>query len=853
MSPLRLQGAILSTAAITPMTTKFRLDIPLVLPQIDAAEDACVKRLVEDLQGREGIDAVHVRAAEAGASAQLCVHYDPQALPLARIREIVEAAGARITERFGHALWQVDGIGHARRARTVAEQLRGLPGVLEAEASAAGQVHVDFDRQLTSEQSILASLADWGVWPQAEAAPEAAAPGHGELGHRHAPGEPDGHGHAHGGLLGPNTEMIFALSCGALLGLGVLIEKLVAGATGWLPWACFALAYGFGGFFTLREALDNLRLKRFEIDTLMLVAAAGAAALGSWAEGALLLFLFSLGHALEHYAMGRAKRAIEALAELAPDTATVRRDGQTREIAVEELRVGDIVLVRPNERLSADGFIVKGSSTINQAPVTGESIPVDKRPVEDAALARARPDGVKSAARVFAGTINGAGALEIEVTRRSTDSALARVVKMVSEAETRQSPTQRFTDKFERIFVPAVLGLTFLLLFAWVAIDEPFRDSFYRAMAVLVAASPCALAIATPSAVLSGIARAARGGVLIKGGAPLEELGSLDAMAFDKTGTLTEGRPRITDVVAVDGASEEELLTVAVAVESLSDHPLAAAIARDGRERLAGRTEPVADGLQNLIGRGVTARLAGETVWIGKAEMFGVEDVPALGATAQAAVAGLRERGRTTMVVRQGARDLGAIGLLDTPRAGAREALQALRELGIKRMIMISGDHQKVADAVAAEVGLDEAWGDLMPEDKVEAIRKLRQETKVAMVGDGVNDAPAMANATVGIAMGAAGSDVALETADVALMADDLRHLPFAVGLSRHTRTVIRQNVFVSLGIVAVLVPATIMGLGIGAAVAVHEGSTLLVVFNALRLLAYRDTTANMPQGRGAT
>ena len=652
------------------------------------------------------------------------------------------------------------------------------------------------------------------------------------------------HQHEHGGLFGANTEMIFALLCGALLGVGALLPKLT-NVPSWLPLTCFVLAYFFGGFYTLREAIDNIKLKRFEIDTLMLVAAAGAAALGSWAEGALLLFLLSLGHALEHYAVGRAKRAIEALAELAPDTATVVRDGQTMEIPVAELVVGDTVVVRPNERLPADGFIVKGSSAINQAPVTGESIPVDKRPVDDAAVARTRPDLVDSASKVFTGTINGTGSIEIEVTRKSSDSALARVVKMVSEAETRQSPTQRFTDKFERIFVPAVLALAFILLFAWVVIDETFRDSFYRSMAVLVAASPCALAIATPSAVLSGIARAARAGVLIKGGAPLEELGSLNAMAFDKTGTLTEGRPRITDVVPTSGTTEQELMTVAVAVESLSDHPLAAAIARDGLARLGGVQPPAADGLNNLIGRGVTAKLNGETVWIGKAEMFGVDGVPALRAEVQGAIQNLRDNGRTTMVVRKGDRDLGAIGLLDTPREGAQQALQELRSLGISRMIMISGDHQKVATAVAKQVGLDEAWGDLMPEDKVEAIRKLRQETKVAMVGDGVNDAPAMANATVGIAMGAAGSDVALETADVALMADDLRHLPFAVGLSRQTRSIIRQNVFVSLGIVAVLVPATIMGMSMGVAVAVHEGSTLLVVFNALRLLAYRDSRSS--------
>ena len=660
--------------------------------------------------------------------------------------------------------------------------------------------------------------------------------------HDHETG--DSHSHTEGGILGPNTELIFALASGVALVVGFGLEKLVPNLPAWLPTALYVVAYGFGGFFTVGEAVANLRQKRFEIDTLMLVAAAGAAALGAWAEGALLLFLFSIGHALEHYAMGRAKRAIEALAELAPRTAHVRRDGEVVELPVEDLVVGDTVVVRPNERLPADGFVVVGTTSINQAPVTGESMPVDKQPVADPEAARARPAQVGSPSLVFAGTINGAGAIEIETTRTSSDTTLATVVRMVSEAETQKSPTQRFTDRFERIFVPVVLALAFVLLFAWVVVDEPFRDSFYRAMAVLVAASPCALAIATPSAVLSGVARAARAGVLIKGGAPLENLGSLNAIAFDKTGTLTEGRPRITDVMPVRGTTEADLLAIAVAVERLSDHPLADAIARDGAERLGDTALMAATDLKSLTGKGVTAQLGGEMIWIGKPEMFGADGVAGLDDETTAVVAQLREQGRTLMVVRSGTRDLGVIGLLDTPRTAAGPALAALRALGVQRMIMISGDHQKAAQAIAEQVGLTEAWGDLMPEDKVDAIKKLRADGKIAMVGDGVNDAPAMATATVGIAMGAAGSDVALETADVALMSDDLAQLPFTVGLSRQTRRIILQNLYVSLGVVAFLVPATILGLGIGPAVALHEGSTLLVVFNALRLLGYRDRTA---------
>ena len=817
------------------MTAKLKLDIPVVLPQVSDESDACVQRLNAELVGRAGVEEAHVVASGPDGPAHLCIHYDAELLSLARIRELVQAAGASLAERYGHLLWRLEGVGHQRRARTIADRLRAVRGVLEAEASAGDAVRIEFDRELTSEAVIREVLNEMGARPAGDPAKTKLA----EKRHEHAPGEE--HDHSHAGPLGANSELIFALTCGALLSAGFLIEKLVSGWPTWLPTAFYIGAYLFGGFFTLREAIDNLRLKKFEIDTLMLVAAAGAAALGAWAEGALLLFLFSLGHALEHYAMGRAKRAIEALAELTPDVATVRRDGQTSEIPVEELIVGDVVIVRPNERLPADGFVIKGNSAVNQAPVTGESIPVDKAPIDDAAAARARPDAIAATSRVFAGTINGGSAIEIEVTRKSSESALAKVVQMVSEAETQKSPTQRFTDKFERIFVPSVLVLAFVLLFAGVVIDEPFRDSFYRAMAVLVAASPCALAIATPSAVLSGVARAARGGVLVKGGAPLENLGSLKAIAFDKTGTLTEGRPRITDVLPVNGATERELLSVAVAVEALSDHPLAEAIVKDGRQRLDGGTLPIAHDLRSLTGRGVTAVIDGEAVWIGKAEMFGVDQIPALGPDAEAAIVQLRDSGRTSMVVRKGERDLGAIGLMDTPREAAKDALKRLHAMGITRMIMISGDHQKVAEAIARDVGLDEAWGGLMPEDKVEAIKKLAGEDKVAMVGDGVNDAPAMAQATVGIAMGAAGSDVALETADVALMADQLAHLPFAVGLSRHTRRIIRQNVFVSLGVVAILVPATILGLGIGPAVAMHEGSTLLVVVNALRLLAFEE------------
>jgi Cd2+/Zn2+-exporting ATPase len=653
-------------------------------------------------------------------------------------------------------------------------------------------------------------------------------------------------GHAHQGAapFGEKSELIFSLIAGGLLAAGWLLARSGA-APAWLPISLYVGAYGFGAYYTVKEAIGNLRAGRFEIDTLMLVAAAGAAALGEWAEGALLLFLFSLGHALEHYAMGRARRAIEALSELAPETANVRRNGAVVSVAVAELRTGDIVAVRPNERLPADGVVVLGTTSVNQAPVTGESVPVDKQASADPQSALAAFDRIPAENRVFAGTINGSGAIDIMVARPANQSTMARVVQMVTDAEAQRSPTQSFTDKFERIFVPAVLALVGLLMLAYLVVDEPFSQSFYRAMAVLVAASPCALAISVPSAVLSGVARAARGGVLVKGGAPLENLGTLTSIAFDKTGTLTEGKPKLTDVIAAEGATEDELLAVALAVEEQSDHPLASAVVIGAQERLGGKVAARAvSAISSITGRGVQANVDGQLVHIGKPVMFSEIEGARMPPALDEANRQLVQAGRTTMVVRQGTRFLGVLGVMDTPRPVAGEVMAALRKLGIERLIMISGDNQQVADAVAKAVGLTEARGDLMPEQKVAAIKELADKHgKVAMVGDGVNDAPAMANATVGIAMGAAGSDVALETADVALMADDLSQLPFAVGLSRRTSRIIKQNLWVSLGVVAVLIPATILGLNIGTAIVFHEGSTLLVVVNALRLLAYGDTS----------
>lgn len=655
--------------------------------------------------------------------------------------------------------------------------------------------------------------------------------------HDHA--EEEGHDHEHGGVFGKNTELIFAALCGVALACGWGLS-FISGISPWVSLSLYIIAYFFGGFFTAKEAVETILKGGFEIDFLMLVAAIGAAILGAWVEGALLLFLFSLGHSLEHYAMGKARKSIAALTSLAPPTALVARNGKQEEVRIEELVLGDIIIIKPNSKIPADGVVVKGEGSVNQAPITGESVPVDKSPVPDGNKDYSTEVNIKPQHRVFAGTINGASVLEVKVIREASDSTISRLVKMVNEAEKQKSPTQLFTDKFEKYFVPVVLVLVVLLCFAYLIIDEPFSKSFYRAMSVLVAASPCALAISTPSAVLAGVARAARGGVLIKGGRPLEDLGSLNAIAFDKTGTLTEGKPKLTNVIPLNNISKEELLTIAVAVEKLSDHPLAEAIVKGAQETLKNEPVPEARNVKGITGRGVQAEVNGGKVLIGNKALF-EKDSNGIPQEILKQVEELEKDGHTSMLVKRDEHFVGILSLMDVPRTEAKNVLAELTQLGIRKMIMLTGDNQQVAEAVAKQIGVTEAWGNLMPEDKVEAVQKLNTSEKmVAMVGDGVNDAPAMAKSTVGIAMGAAGSDVALETADIALMGDKLESLPFAIGLSRKAKGIIKQNLWISLGMVAVLIPLTILGIAsIGPAVIAHEGSTLLVVFNALRLLAY--------------
>ncbi|WP_069129903.1 heavy metal translocating P-type ATPase [Rhodohalobacter halophilus] len=815
---------------------KLTIELPVLLPDIPDSDDPCVPRLIGALESRNGISYAHVKSDEDGDTI-LCIHYNPNVVTLQRIKEIAQTTGAKLHDTFGHLMIEVSGIRQSRHARSITQRLNKLPGVVDAYASATGRIRIEFNRDSTFDDALLGKLYEMGFRSKSvKKTPSSKEKEHEETAEVHD----HDHKHEHGGIFGEKTELIFSLISGGLLGVGFGLS-FVDGFPEWASLAIYIGAYFFGGFYLVQESFTEVKEGNFEIDFLMVVAAIGAAILGEWAEGALLLFLFSLGHSLEHYAMGRARDAIKGLADLAPKTALRKTDGDTEEVPVEKLDIGDVIVIKPNSKIPADGVIINGESSVNQAPITGESVPADKMEFADMDTIEQKPDSIEDKHRVFAGTINGNGSLEVKVTKLSKDSTLSRLITLVNEAETQKSPTQQFTDKFEKYFVPSVLVLVVVLHFAFLIVDEPFADSFYRAMAVLVAASPCALAISTPSAVLSGVARAARGGVLIKGGRPLENLGGLKALAFDKTGTLTEGKPRVTDVIPFDDSDEKELLSTAVAIESLSDHPLAVAVVRDGKDKLNGTELPEAEDLESVTGKGVKAILHSAQVFIGNLKLFEEAEGTKIPNELKDQVKKLEEEGKTTMVVRYNERYLGIIGLMDTPREDAKKVIQQLRTIGLSHLIMLTGDNQRVADAVAKTIGIDDPKGNLLPEDKVEAIKELRNsEGEVAMVGDGVNDAPAMANSTVGIAMGAAGSDVALETADVALMADKLSVLPFAIGLSRKTKTIIKQNLWISLGMVVILIPATILGLSIGPAVMAHEGSTLVVVFNALRLLGYK-------------
>jgi Cd2+/Zn2+-exporting ATPase len=597
--------------------------------------------------------------------------------------------------------------------------------------------------------------------------------------------------------------------------------------------AMFLASAVLGGWFTARSTFAALSRFEFDVNLLMLLAAAGAAAIGYVAEAAVLMFLFSLSNTLEVYTMGRTRRALHALLNLRPARALVRRDGREQEVEADAVRVGETVIVKPGEAIPVDGNVTRGESLVDQASLTGESVPVTK----------------VAGDKVFAGTLNQQGALELIATRVAANSALARIVSLVQEAQEKKSRAEELAEVAGRYYTVVVMvAATLMLLLPPLLLHHEWRASLYRAMTLLVVASPCALVIATPATILSAIANAARNGILFKGGAFLEALGRVRLVALDKTGTVTHGRFEVTDVVAVSGATERDLLSWAASAEKRSPHPLAQAVVREAESR--GITVTPAESLTNQLGKGLVAVAGGVAIEVGTPELFLTLGVPAP-APAIALVRRFSAEAKTPMIVRRGDA-WGVIAAADRVRANAVTTVRALRAAGIQRTALLSGDSVPTVRAIGAQAGIDELHGELLPEDKVRVIGELeRRYGAAAMVGDGVNDAPALARATVGIAMGGIGSDAAMESADVVLMGDDLMALPYAISLAQRARRVVFQNLVIACGVMAVLVTWVFLGLHtpfgalkLPVAVSGHEGSTVVVILNGLRLLR---------GGRGAT
>lgn len=698
-------------------------------------------------------------------------------------------------------------------ARALERHLQSVSGVHDVGVSfRTGSARITYDKELTSEETIRDAVRDCDVSIQddRETATDGVSP-----------------------RSGLRREAMF---------VGLTLLGMVTGfVMGWLDgpsavvWAGYAVAYVFGGWYGLEGAIETLRHGAVDIDLLMIVAALGALSIGAPFEGAMLLFLFSLSNTLQHYAIGRSRRAIKSLVEMRPDEARVLRDGQEVTVPIADVAVGDVFVVRPGDKIPLDGVVTSGEGTVDQASLTGESVPVPKAAGDE----------------VFGGTINESGSLEIEVTRQAHESAISRLIHMVERAQSEKAPTQRLIDRLEQPYVLGVFGLTIAAIAIPLALGGEFTSTFYRAMTLMVAASPCAVIISTPAAVLSAIASGGRQGVLFKGGEHVEAAANIDAVALDKTGTLTQGDTQLTDVFVretVDEAlTDDGLLSLAAAVQARSEHHLARATVTAAEERSL--AIPDARRFQSAAGKGVRADVEDSTVHIGNRSYFGtiLEDAAIEGLDPGLdRLQSLESEGKTSVIIARedgdGVTVLGWLAFTDTVRPGAAKMIKDLRSLGVDHIVMLTGDNQRVAERIAEEVGIDEVQAELLPEEKVTTVEALvERHEDVAMVGDGVNDAPALATATLGIAMGGAGTDVALDTADVVLMSDDLSKIPYVLSLGRKTRRTLTVNLAIAFGAIALMVGTILLrGIPLPLAVVGHEGSTVLVSLNGLRLLGFR-------------
>ena len=701
----------------------------------------------------------------------------------------------QVCELHAESTFKVEGMDCHEEVAILERRLKRLSGLESLDADVIGQrLRIKYDAAKLSTGSIAEAVAQTGMraWLEHEEPTSVAA--------------------------STGSRLKLLVFSGLAFAIGLAATALQAPQP-WL-WIPFTVSIALGGVFTARRAVTSIRSAHLDINVLMVIAVAGAMALGEWSEAASVVFLFALAQLLEARAMDRARGAIRALMDLAPADAIVRRDGTQQRVPVDDVRVGDTILVGPGEKLPLDGRVVAGDSYVNQAPVTGESLPVEKTAGDE----------------VFAGTINGRGALDVVVTRLRRDSTLARIIHLVERAQTQRAPSQAFVDRFARVYTPVVLALAVVVALAPpIFLSGSWSTWFYRSLVLLVISCPCALVISTPVSIVSALAAAARKGVLIKGGAHLEKMASLRCIAFDKTGTLTHGRLRVVGVQPMVGVDPLEVVKLAASLEMRSEHPIGRAIVAYATD--SGIRPVSVDAFQALPGRGAEARVADHTIVVGSHRLF--EERRLCSPEMEQSLDAFTERGCGSVMVAGAGTPIGVIGVADEPREAARDAVDLLRRQGIEHVMLLTGDQESAAKTLAESLDLDGYRAALLPEDKVAAVEDLRRRYgALAMIGDGVNDAPALAAADVGIAMGVAGTDAALETADVALMADELLKIPYALRLSRATMRNIRANIAFSIVLKGAFLILAVAGAAtLWMAVAADMGASLVVIANALRLL----------------
>lgn len=604
-----------------------------------------------------------------------------------------------------------------------------------------------------------------------------------------------------------------------ILALG---SQVVNGEDALLTEGLFILAIIIGGFSLFKEGFSDLLKLNFSMESLMTIAIIGAAIIGEWTEGAIVVILFAISEALERFSMDKARQSIRSLMDIAPKEALIRRNNVEQMINVSKIEVGDIMIIKPGQKIAMDGQVIKGHSSVNQAAITGESVPIEKNINDD----------------IFAGTINEEGALEVKVTKHVNDTTIAKIIHLVEEAQGERAPAQAFVDKFAKYYTPTIMVIAALIVIVPpLFFNGDWNTWLYQGLSLLVVGCPCSLVISTPVSIVSAIGNSAKNGVLVKGGIYLEEIGGLKAIAFDKTGTLTKGTPTVTDFTTVDSKDEEKYFSIITALESYSQHPLASAILKEADNRAISYKSVVVDEFTSITGKGIQGNIEGITYLVGSPKLF--ESILTDNSKIIENYQRLQQQGKTAMLLGTDKQILAVIAVADELRESSKAVIEKLHDLGIEHTIMLTGDNATTAQSIGKQTGVTEIKGDLMPQDKLDYIKSLKETYgKVAMVGDGINDAPALAASTVGIAMGGAGTDTALETADVALMGDDLQKLPFIVKLSRQTLRIIKQNITFSLGIKLLALLLVVPGwLTLWIAILADMGATILVTLNGLRLM----------------